>query len=80
MQSVVMSSSEGAIDAIGHTISHTPAPVTAGWLLRRMALWFVFVALGVAGACLLYTAASKAEAESLARKAPSPVVAHAVKG
>ncbi|MEQ1672499.1 MAG: hypothetical protein ABL893_16725 [Hyphomicrobium sp.] len=45
----------------------SPVSVSVGWLLRRTALWMLLVAAGVAGACLLYTAASKAEAESLKR-------------
>ena len=44
-------------------------PVSAGWLIRRAALWMLLVSLGVAGACLLYVAASKAEAVSLSRSA-----------
>ncbi len=76
MQSLEMSSSEGTTQTLGNT----GAPVTTGWLLRRMALWFLFVALGVAGSCLLYMAASQAEAESIARNAGSPQHVRAVKG
>lgn len=43
------------------------APLSAGWLIRRAALWVLFMGLGVGGACLLYMAASKAEADSISR-------------
>lgn len=46
-------------------------PISARWLLRRTALWMLLVTLGVAGSCLLYMAASKAEAESLSRATQS---------
>lgn len=34
------------------------------WLARRVALWILFVSLGVTGSCLLYNIASTAEAEA----------------
>ena len=76
MQSLEMSSSEGTTQTLGNT----GAPVTTGWLLRRMALWFLFVALGVAGSCLLYMAASPGEPEYYARTPGSTPHGRAVKG
>jgi hypothetical protein len=76
MQSLETSSPAGT----SQTLINSVAPVTAGWLIRRMVLWFLLVALGVAGACLLYMAASKAEAESVARSTGSQTVARAIKG
>lgn len=40
------------------------SPVSAGWLVRRAALWMLFVCLGITGSCLLYMAGSQAEADS----------------
>jgi hypothetical protein len=45
------------------------ASLSAGWLIRRSALWLLFVGLGIGGSCLLYMAASKAEADSMSRSA-----------
>ncbi|NOT69828.1 MAG: hypothetical protein HOP09_00705 [Hyphomicrobium sp.] len=57
-----------SVEATATPSADMGSPVSAvGWLLRRTALWMLLVAAGVAGACLLYTAASKAEAESLKR-------------
>ena len=48
------------------------APVSAGWLVRRAVLWALCVGLGVAGSCMLYMAASKAEGDK-----PQPVAPNA---
>lgn len=45
------------------------AEFSGRWLARRVALWFLFVALGVTGSCLLYNVAGTAEAESPAQTA-----------
>jgi hypothetical protein len=47
---------------------------TAAWLFRRTLLWAFLVALGVASACLLYTAVNSAEADSDSR-APAAIAA-----
>ena len=41
-----------------------PASLSARWVLRRTGLWLLFVGLGVAGSCLLYMAAGRAEGDS----------------
>ena len=41
------------------------------WLVKRSVLWLAVLALGIAAACLLYMAASKAEADSSGRSAAS---------
>lgn len=66
MQSLEMSSPEVSAQTLGH-VPAVSATVTAGWFLRRIALWMLFVGLGIGAACVLYVAASKAEAESAAR-------------
>lgn len=76
MQSLELSSSENSAQTLGHAAT-VSATVTAGWLVKRMALWILFVGLGIAAACVLYVAASKAEAESAARSAASETIAHA---
>jgi hypothetical protein len=45
--------------------SPTAAPAISGrWLLRRLILWALIVALGVTGACLLYRLASGDETDT----------------
>jgi hypothetical protein len=52
-------------DALANTDPRRlPASLSAGWVIRRASLWLLFVGLGVAGSCLLYMAASRAEGES----------------
>ncbi len=41
------------------------------WLVKRSVLWLAVLALGIALACLLYMAASKAEADGSGRSAAS---------
>jgi len=45
------------------------AEFSGRWLARRVALWFLFVALGVTGSCLLYSFANTAEADAPAQTA-----------
>lgn len=78
MQTTEISSSESTAHTLGHG-APVIAPVTAGWFVRRMVLWVLFVGLGVAGACLLYMVASQAEAESAARTASVGEIAQAGK-
>lgn len=52
-----------------------PAAFSARWVLRRAGLWLLFVGLGIAGSCLLYMAASRAEGESHAPAAPASISA-----
>lgn len=66
MQTLELSSAETSPEALGHGPA-TSATVTAGWFLKRIALWILFVVLGIAGACVLYVAASEAEAVAAAR-------------
>lgn len=61
-----LSSSDTPAPTLGH-VPAASATVTAGWFVKRIALWILFVGLGIAAACVLYVAASKAEAESAAR-------------
>jgi hypothetical protein len=56
-------------DTSASTSGPNDRPVSAGWLIRRTALWMLLVGLGVAGSCLLYMAANTAEADSDARPA-----------
>lgn len=77
MQTVEISSSDGTAHTLGRG-APVAAPVTAGWFVRRMILWVLFVGLGVAGACLLYMVASEAEAEA-ARHASADTIAQAAK-
>ena len=76
MQSLEMSSSENSATALGQ-VPAVSAPVTAGWFVKRIALWILFVGLGIAAACVLYVAASQAEAESAARSIKAETIAHA---
>lgn len=78
MQSLEMSSPESPAQALGHS-PIVAAPITAGWFVRRMALWILFVGLGIAAACVLYVAASEAEAESAARSRGAENLAQATK-
>lgn len=66
MQSLEISTSDSSSQTFGQAPS-AAVPVTAGWLVRRMALWMLLVGLGVAASCLLYMAASNAETESVQR-------------
>jgi hypothetical protein len=58
------SSSSDALN--GENSRSLPASFSAGWILRRAGLWLLFVGLGIAGSCLLYMAASRAEGDSQA--------------
>lgn len=49
--------------SVFEVVDHSRA-FSGRWLLRRLALWILFVALGVTGSCLLYRAAGVAEAEA----------------
>lgn len=66
-----------ASEATAATASPVVAPVSASWFLRRAVLWFLIVALAVGASCLLYMAASKAEAEadSMSRSQANPASA-----
>ena len=44
------------------------------WLLKRSVLWLAMLALGIAAACLLYMAASKAEADGAAHPSASVTI------
>lgn len=66
MQSLEMSSAENSAQTLGR-VTAASATITGRWLIKRMALWMLFVGLGIAAACVLYTAASKAEGDSAAR-------------
>ncbi|MEQ1653723.1 MAG: hypothetical protein ABL897_14655 [Hyphomicrobium sp.] len=76
MQSIEFNASE----ATAATAAPVAAPVSASWFVRRAVLWFLIVALAVGASCLLYMAASKAEAESISRMQPHRVTAPVVRG
>ncbi len=56
-------------------VSASAAPVSAGWVIRRAALWMLIVGVGIAGSCLLYLAASQAEVDANAGAQPTNVAA-----
>lgn len=66
MQTFELPTSESSTQNFGQA-ARSAAPITVGWLFRRTALWMLIVGLGVAGSCLLYMAASKAETDSAKR-------------
>jgi hypothetical protein len=60
MQSFEMSS----VDAAAPDLADGTVTLSAGWLLRRTILWMLLVGLGIAGSCLLYTAADSTDADT----------------
>jgi hypothetical protein len=60
MPKLDMTSAEVSASQAGRAL----AGKTAGWLVRRTLLWAFLVALGVAGACILYTAVGSADADA----------------
>lgn len=60
MQTLEMSSAEAA----SPDLADGSVTLSVGWLLRRTMLWMLLVGLGIAGSCLLYTAAGTTDPDA----------------